>query len=258
VSWYDDAYANRTLVRVAQAAGDTTCRLTIPPDWDEFWTLTGAVQSTGYDIRFTEADGLTLVDHERVTWTFASKVGVIDINHAPDAAKDTVIWMYWGNAAATDASVAVTNPLSGEIEAHIFLGLASRNIVDIVPDAPGATQPAVLIAKAVDEYTLVWFKVDARDLVKRRAAYQGSDRLEEVSAVYTNDYKADGTAAGGSDVGSDVREIFEDSQGTCWILLRLLGGIDGDDNIVEIVVETTYTGILIKRIGVQIRDTVLA
>ena len=106
-TWYDDNYLYRAPIVVdgsATAAGTVDATITIP-ETHVFWQT---VQTSGFDVRFTTSNGFTLLAYNRRTWTHASKVGVFDIDSITHHTTNTmtVIWVYWGYAAATDGSTA--------------------------------------------------------------------------------------------------------------------------------------------------------
>lgn len=63
--------------------------------------------STGYDIRFTSADGSTSLSFERERWNQASQLGEFWVKlPSISSNSDTKFYIYWGKAGATDAAVA--------------------------------------------------------------------------------------------------------------------------------------------------------
>jgi len=94
---------------------------------------------TGYDIRFTAADGTTLLPYERESFAVVAgeATGIFWVK-SDVATAGTYIWCYYGNAAAGDASETVT----------VFAGEASRLHLDgadsgtVITDALGKTWTA--------------------------------------------------------------------------------------------------------------------
>ena len=76
------------------------------------------INANGSDLRFTDSDGLTLLDYQIETWNVAGdsfiwvKVPQIDINSSTDS-----IYIYYGNVSATDAQ----NP--GSVWSNSFEGV---------------------------------------------------------------------------------------------------------------------------------------
>ena len=54
------------------ASTDKDVTVTIPKTLELFWAL---IQSSGDDIRITDADGITLVDYDWASFTYASRTG---------------------------------------------------------------------------------------------------------------------------------------------------------------------------------------
>ena len=86
--------------------GDGTANIdvsiTIPQDWDHFWDN---VRADGFDVVLTAADGVTVLDFQRATWTPASRDGVLQVGGlsvAADADTDSCIWLYYGDPSAAD------------------------------------------------------------------------------------------------------------------------------------------------------------
>jgi len=112
MSWITSSTGAQYTARVAITC-DTTgatpggaavvARVTIGPDFEDFWNL---VQSNGYDIRLADGGG-SLIPHERATWTYASKIAILDFEvtlpaTAPSGAM-RVVYLYY---APTATSVA--------------------------------------------------------------------------------------------------------------------------------------------------------
>ena len=104
------SYRKKITVQNANITSDLTWfPLYVPIDADA--DLHEAL-ATGYDIRFTEDDGTTLIPYERVYWTggngsaataefYVGKTGMVWT-----AASSTDIYMYYGNAGASDGEDA--------------------------------------------------------------------------------------------------------------------------------------------------------
>lgn len=106
-SWYDSAWAYRWPIYVdVSAAGATSdITITIPADFDLFWDN---VDSSGDDIRVTEANGRTLVTFDLAAgFNTTTRSGTIEVDnygttHGSGAgASGMLLWVYWGNAVAS-------------------------------------------------------------------------------------------------------------------------------------------------------------
>jgi hypothetical protein len=69
--------------------------------------LMAEARSDGHDITFTASDGTTKLAYERVLFTKATGALTVWVN-VPSlvSTSDTTLWMYWGNAAASDQQQA--------------------------------------------------------------------------------------------------------------------------------------------------------
>jgi len=182
MSWYDANYRYRVPIAVdnSGAAGspkDVT--VTIPADWDLFWSN---VLSTGFDLRMTSGDGRTLVPFKRTTWTYASKVGVLDVDDMVLSNSSTdVLWLYWGYASATDAAVSVHAPAT-PLTGRISLAAPSVRVVKVRPEDFAATKPRAQFAKT--SAAAGWIFWDFTGVLpQRRTRSTTSKRLDEINAV---------------------------------------------------------------------------
>jgi hypothetical protein len=99
-SWYDTDWSDRQRLRVINnddaAYTNAAVKLTVPYDAD--------MQSDFEDLRFTDSDGVTLINHwvERVTTADNAIVWIQIPNLAADAVSE--VYMYYGNVVAADSS----------------------------------------------------------------------------------------------------------------------------------------------------------
>ena len=102
--WYSGNWKYRKSITIdhTKVAGDLTyfpVLISLSSDSD----LASNALSTGYDILFTSADGITKLNHERVRYTTATGELIAWVRiPSLSSSVDTVIYMYFGNPDATD------------------------------------------------------------------------------------------------------------------------------------------------------------
>ncbi len=89
--------------------------------------------TNGYDLRFTESNGTTIVRHETEEWNTGG------VSHVwvsvPEFASNTTIWAYWGNAAAATPPTYTTNGSVWNDDYFLVLHLNDTNAVGRAPDS---------------------------------------------------------------------------------------------------------------------------
>lgn len=102
--WYDTSWTRRQRVVVtnadATAYTNAAVKVTVPFDSD--------MQTTFGDLRFTSADGTTLLSHWTERYTASNNATVWVEVPTLAASSDTSIFMYYGNTLASDASNGTT------------------------------------------------------------------------------------------------------------------------------------------------------
>lgn len=93
-------------------------RVTLDPSLVDFWAT---VQSNGYDIRLATGGG-SLIAHERASWTYAAKFGVLDFEiDAPATAPAgcvRVVYLYYGPATAVAVDPSA-GPFANTVQAWV-------------------------------------------------------------------------------------------------------------------------------------------
>lgn len=155
MGWYDSNYRFRVPITVYHATGGTRdVRITVPKSWDRFWN---SIESTGYDIRVTSSDGLTLVSYMLQSFTYASRVGVIDLDNVSLAAADTntVFWLYFEYSAAASAASVFTG--ASVVTGVIFPAFsAGGRLFKYGGERPGVTKPLIDVQKLPNERVMLW------------------------------------------------------------------------------------------------------
>ena len=184
-SWYSSNYSYRVPIVVdgsGAASGTMDAAVTIPPTFARFWAT---VQSTGYDVRFTAADGITELAYNRASWTYASKAGVFNVDAIthPVTNTMTVIWMYWGYASATDGSTSPT--ISGALTGYISLLRGPlAPLLGFGPVPVGSATPRIEVQQRTTEERRLWF--GPLPLAQRDYPYEGSLALEGPVSLATS------------------------------------------------------------------------
>ena len=236
-SWYAAAWTKRIPIAGAVTAGGsgpTTAdvQITIATDHDDFWT---SVQADGDDVRVCSDDGKTLETYQLGTWTYASRAGVIDVDNAAfEDGKMGVLYVYYGNASATDGSGSFT-PSSAKTGRPAQACPAYPTIKG-KPEEPGATAPRVRVFKAVEDETYVWW--DVTDLlIKRCLSSAGAPYLEGVKYVKNYQVLNGGTPVGSTTDLAETRCIAH--RGRAYVMALTKGGADDTDYTLELQVVTT-------------------
>ena len=87
--------------------------------------------STGADIRFADSDGTTLLDYEIESWTDdATSTVWVEVPQINATSSEDYIYMYYGNAAASDAASSSAVWDSDYVMVHHFVGATSTDIDD--------------------------------------------------------------------------------------------------------------------------------
>lgn len=182
MSWLGREWTHRAAIgfdNTAGPAGDYDLRFTIPTRMSEFWRL---VLSTGFDVRVTAADGVTVIpDLKRESWTYADQAGVFAVNAVPLIVGVNQLFVYWGNPDAGDVATSPTiaTPIVGVVA---LSRPVARWSMRYGAEKAGATLPATTFRKFVDEQVRVWWDFSAA-LERAASPINGSDREEEIKAV---------------------------------------------------------------------------
>lgn len=243
VSYYDDAYLYRAAITLIDDGG-SDMTITVPPDWDLFWE---AIQADGDDIRVTDSDGVTLLDYQWASFTYATRTGVIEIDDLPGSGAEDArcVWLYFGNAAATDGAATFT--ASTPIDGMIHLGDPSGIVLDVISDPPGATEPSQQVAKTTTGQLLIWWRIGY--LETRQAPYNGHILYEEPYAV-SADVLSSGTPQGSMTDASALRFVYG-TDGYTYVRMLVKAGSDATDYTIAVSVTSVIgstTDDTVKRI----------
>ena len=257
MSWMDKNWTHRAAVAVDNSAASATqedVTILLPSEWPEFW---GNVKSAGEDVRVTDADGVTLEAYKLVSFNSTTRtgtiqvdnVGLVDIGGANAVVGSVMVWVYWGNAAAS--STAATFTLSGTAKpGHIQVGTpgsGSQRVVMARPETPGSTNPRTEVHKMSGETIHLWWNL-AGALASRHIPSQGSRTFEEVHNVR---YAVE---ASGSAVGSMSAAVDTRFAGPGWVRTTIKAGASGTNYVAILLVEFTEGRSLDFRTTIRVQD----
>ncbi len=247
MSWYAKEWSIRWPVLVDNSSGGTSAvdvSIVVPSVFPDFWDN---IKSGGEDIRVAAADGVTLATYQLQGFNFANRTVTIEVDNftPPKANEPFVLWLYWGNAAASSAAGSFT--ASAPLTAYVHAGAATGPLLTGSPASVGATEPSQRVQKTSQEFLYVWIDLSAQ-LERLPSGHQGHVDFEEVQHL---DYEV---LNSGSDEASEKE----------WTSLRILpgpririnhkGGSDGNDRTLSLVVTTTTGRTLNPRVLLNVRD----
>lgn len=215
------------------AGGTSDITMTVPKTLDHFWAN---VQSDGDDVRICYPDGTTKATYQLQTWTYASRIAVIEVDDSPVPADASVMlmWLYYGNSTATDGAGSFTAGTTRT--AYIYEGgpglvkfLAQR-------ERPGQTTPSVEIHKTSTETLFVFMQIDPM-LARRKLSAAGKQGLESVGYL---EYSVDssGTPQAGM-IDVDEIRFMETPAGEFWARMTIQAGSDATNYTLNALVHTS-------------------
>lgn len=197
-------------------------QVTIPKTLELFWESIG---SDGFDIRVTDADGITQIDYDWGSWTYASRTGVLEIygasgsnNWEAEASSIPLIWIYVGDSDAGDGSTTAT--LTSALNGYLSPERPSEIIVVSDP-TPGRQTPDNSRSKSSGDRRGYWF--DFRPVL-RQGARRYNDRSEWEELDFVEVSSESGGSASSLEIESSTR--FE---GAGLVRVVVSGGTDGTD-----------------------------
>jgi len=203
MSWLDRAWKYRAAFSIHNAGGVNTCDLdfAVPADWDLYWNTS---LSNLNDVRWTAADGRTLLDFKATTNSnYGNKAVTFNINNyswntaawggntgATQANSVVKAYMYFGNdtenlASGQASNFVIANDISNAITPGLQLarpGSASSAVITCGKQTDGQTVPAQTVIKQTTDQMLIWW--DLREVMNYRShTSSGSVLLEEIAYV---------------------------------------------------------------------------
>lgn len=264
MAWLDDDYTQRKAfnVNATTGAGSVDVQLTIPTGWDAFWD---AIDSNGYGVRFTGPDGVTELDYQLSSWTYASRTAVYQIDDMPLASTaDTcvLVWIYFApQATATDGSTSFT---PGTL-APAVMELGEPDPASAIPlrsQTPGESAPADRIAKSTAEVRDLFLDVTSA-MQPASGRYNGRRLWEEPGVASVDVLDSGGSSVASMNEASAMRWVsVERGNGRqrLYLRVRVKAGTDATNYTLSTTILTatplsspTYRT-LPMRVGVQVLD----
>ena len=250
MSWYDANWKRRAAILIDNHGGASTIDVdaVMPSDWPSFWDN---VQASGDDIRVTDSDGVTELTFGTTGFNATTKVGTINIDDfaVNSTTAGIVAWIYWDNSAAADARTAITtvSPKTGYIEIG-SPGSGSEPVVIGRPVSPGVDNPPHIISKDPGEHIHVWFNL-LPAMRKRRIPFNNSIYLETLQTATYDVLDSAGASVPAMVDTTTVRVLHPG-----WVRMKVLGGTDDANYVIQLKVSTTEARILRFYATVKVRD----
>lgn len=250
MSWYHASWQFRAPIAVNNNGGASTIDVeaVMPKAYGLFWDN---VQSDLDDVRITLADGHTLASYALSGLDYANKVVTIQVDGVTANSSDatTMLWLYWGNAAAAAASTSVT--ISSAKTGSVITGTPAPPAIRAGAERPGDTKPRQRVAKASAAEIDVWW--DLRPVMALRArAHNASKLLDEID--YVQFAVTTGTGGGLSTHTSMMDEAATRFAHPAWVATRVKAGTSGTDYTLTLTVKTADGRTYNPRALLQVRD----
>ena len=157
--WFDRNFSRRFPVVLdgsATSAGVVDATIALTGLAAEFWAT---IQADADDVRVSDASGTVGIDYDLESLNTSAKTVTIELDSLTHHATNTitVVWVYFGDADATNAEDGVTtsSPLTGYT---LFTGPGSEPVYDLGSPL-GATTPTQRRQKRSTETLFLWFRV---------------------------------------------------------------------------------------------------
>lgn len=253
MAWFSSSWLYRAPISVDFSGGAATAdvQITIPDTFDQFWTK---VASDGKDVRLVDSNGTALVSYKLSSWTYASKTGVIQGDNVVAAwASQRLLWLYWGNSAATDAQsvFSATGVKTGIVEMLAPAG----PVVVVRPERPGGSRPVASVAITTEDVR--YYYLDLRAMLRRSCTQvNGLDLGEEIREVMA-EVRTDADSAVASAILDTNTRFIGCSRGRGGIVAVKVDGTkltDATNYAIWIKVYTSNGDTLTARCGLYCRD----
>ena len=171
-------------------SADKDVTVTFPKTLDLFWSTLG---SDGHDLRITDADGFTVIEHKRTTFDYANRSLTIDIlgnagNVKWEAQQSSIAWLwaYVGDDDAGDSAVS-TSP-SGQLTGRVTAEAAAE-VIRVSDPTPDRGEPDNRRSKSSGERRAYWFDFSPGLRIAQRA-YSERLNFEEINFVEVSSVSA--------------------------------------------------------------------
>jgi hypothetical protein len=268
MAWYgaSGVWTRRAAITVVNSgpAASVDVNITIPPDWDDFWSQ---IDSSGNELRVVSYDSRTLLtydvdDGSGGAFDKTNRLGRIQIDAATviNTSSVVLVWLYYGstsNQGDASQAVVIASPVSGYIE----LGRPRGRAYTYQPPTPNLTRPnTILPPKRTTESVYVW--VDVTPALQRRQTPGNTAALHEeafyASMGVLNAAGADQTAM--YDI-TKCRFVYHQPSGRTWFRAYVTAGSAATNYVVAPTIRTALPGsttadqTLVPTAGLPVRDT---
>lgn len=229
-------------------------------DLDPFWDN---VQSNGFDIRVTTADGRTLIsptEWDIQSFDKSARTGTIRAEGFSATAGMSLLWLYWGKPSADATSVWVGTPTPTSPKT-VYLRREDPLKVDpalVITSASRtqsrATKPRTEFRKGAAEAVRIYFRLDGL----RRSLFaesQGSDEWDTPS-VGSHDVVDDQPADVPTMYTSTDSRFVADSEGQLYYSMIVKAGTSGSKYTARCLITTVDGSIIRYTCGVAVTDVV--
>jgi len=234
-TWADDSYSHRMPIgvdNVGGSAGTHDITVAVPFSWDEFWNT---IQADGDDIRLYDANGESALTYEWAGFSYANKTGTIEIDdYAGPGEGFYVVWLYYGNASATDASTVIS-PASAKT-GYITLTdpVKSSNRIIAQKENPDDAKPRQVLSKQDSTTEFVW--IDVTDMLEERCdPYNKRRFLAGVDFVQFQVLQADSDAAA---LYTEGNTRVTECNNRFWVRVEVKAGTTANDYTGSLLINT--------------------
>lgn len=215
------------------------------------------VLSTSYDIRITSGTGHITTQYERTSWDYANRAATLELFDgetlfaSPGTEGIEIIWLYYGNAAASDTALAITSIIDFDFLAYpLDPRTDPSRIVVWTPQTRGQTEPPITITKGESEQILIWFDVSAM-LHTAENDFEGSIVLEHIKHFWYD--VLDGGVSQSAMFDFSKAQVYQTEHGKGGLGRMFLGcfvkaGTAGDEVTVRILAYTSVTSAGTRRV----------
>lgn len=253
MSWLVDSggqWPKRFPISIWNSGASTSkdVQVVVPAAFGAFWEV---IDSSGYELRVTDADGITALVYQRSAFTYATRSLTLQLQGVSVAGTDAKqVWLYWGQDGAADGagSFTASSPLTGQIT-----NLAQRPpVVSFQGESVNATEPSQRISKTDDETQDVWWDVSSA-LQQAATPSNGFTSGEEIDTVDFGVYS--GASPQASMVDEDLTHFVEVQSGAKkWVRTRWKAGTAGTDYTLRLTITTTTDRVVQARIIGSVTD----
>lgn len=263
MSWYDEDWKYRMPLSVVNTAGAGTIDISapFPRDHDLFWNN---VRADGFDIRVTEADGITpisLASGNATAWDFgaapfsvATKTFVLRIDGwtGPVATVNAALqlFLYFGNPTAADTRdgvVALVGALTGIFATRNPSAFPLRTVTG--RERFGSDHPTFAFQRTPTDITEIAWDF-GKEMARRDTPSEAHMDLEELKAI----------EVGGGQGNATVAAIFDASKTRFLkknvVITHHIAGINGQSYWLEAKATTTLGQRFTRRIQMRVKNTV--